>query len=152
RLIQPAVVGDDVCLREIPTDDIPPLAGYVATTPRPAAQTIIASDNGDPILAKWRCGLGHTIAFTSEPKPVCADDWVHWCEFAKFLSQLVRTVIGENLSVTVSVECSHQVDGDDLRLTADISDAAGNFQSDAEVELTSVDEAVRTSALAVERR
>ncbi|MCZ6508132.1 MAG: VWA domain-containing protein, partial [Acidobacteria bacterium] len=57
-LIVPMAVADDVALLGIDTDELPLLSGYVATTPKPAADVILVSDSGDPILAKWRYGLG----------------------------------------------------------------------------------------------
>src|SRR5262249_13185106 len=128
------------------------LSGYVATTPKPAANLILASDTGDPLLAKWRYGLGRTAAFTSETKPRWAEDWIQWPNFAKFWSQLVRSVTGEDLARSVSIECGHALEGDGIRLTADVRDAAGNFVSDAVLDLSTFDEAGRSRSLAVERR
>ncbi|MHC4416311.1 MAG: vWA domain-containing protein, partial [Planctomycetota bacterium] len=135
-LIVPSVLEDDVALLEIDTDELPLLTGYVATTPKPGAAVIVVSDSGDPILAKWRYGLGRSAAFTSEPKPRWAEDWIQWPDFAKFWSQLVRSVTGEKLGETISVECSHFPDGGGVRLTADIRDSSGNFVTDLDLELS----------------
>lgn len=151
RLVQPVVVGDDVCLAEIDTDELPLLAGYVATTPKSAANQIIVSDSGDPLLAKWRFGLGRTVAFTSDTKPRWAEDWLEWPDFAKFWSQLVRSVTGESLARSVSIECRHRPEGKGVLLTADVRDATGHFVSDADLELTAFDNAGRSRRLAVAR-
>lgn len=138
RLVQPTAIAHDVALEEIDTDELPVITGYVATTPKSAANTLIVSDTGDPILAKWRYGLGRTAAFTSEPKPRWGEDWVEWDDFAKFWSQLVRSVTGQDLHKTMHVECRHTMQGDVATLVADVRDAAGNFASDVELELTAV--------------
>lgn len=138
RLVQPSVVGDDPALAEIASDQLPLLTGYVATTPRPTAQMLIVSDTGDPILAKWRFGLGRTAAFTSEPKPRWAEDWIEWDDFAKFWSQLVRSVTSERASQGRQIEAGHRVDGDDVVLTADIRDPLGGFVDNVSVELTGI--------------
>ncbi len=149
RLFQPMAIGDDVSLREIDVDELPLLSGYVATTPKSKAQTLLVSDSGDPLLAKWRYGLGRTVAFTSETKPRWAEDWIEWPDFAKFWSQLIRSVTGENLAQTVSVECAHEVDDDGVLLTADIRDAADTFLTDVDLKLVAVDVNARSRELPV---
>jgi Mg-chelatase subunit ChlD len=69
----------------------PLLHGYVATQMKgPPAQQILASDQGEPILARWRVGLGHAVAWTSDVKNHWAVDWLRWSGFSKFFGQLVR--------------------------------------------------------------
>ena len=46
-----AIEGTDV-------ENAPPLHGYVTTKPKPTAETILISDLGEPILARWRYGAG----------------------------------------------------------------------------------------------
>lgn len=149
RLVQPVAVGDDAALREIDTDDLPLLTGYVATTAKPGANLILQSDSGDPLLAKWRYGLGRTVAFTSEAKPRWAEDWLDWEYFAKFWSQLVRSVTGEALSDDVYVECAHRVTDDVVILSADVRNATGGFVSDVDLQLSSVDAGGRAVAIPV---
>ena len=137
-------IDDDPALAEIDTDELPLLTGYVATTPKAAANLILVSDSGDPLLANWRCGLGRTAAFTSETKPRWAEDWLDWPDFAKFWSQLVRSVTGENLSRAYSLECSHHLDGTSVALSADVRDADGDFVTNAAVTLHTLDASGRT--------
>lgn len=69
----------------------PFLHGYVATEMKEApAQQILASDKGEPILARMRVGLGWTLAWTSDVKNQWAADWLRWSGFSKFWGQLVR--------------------------------------------------------------
>jgi hypothetical protein len=69
----------------------PFLHGYVATEMKePPAQQILASDKGEPILARLRVGLGWTLAWTSDVKNQWASDWLRWSGFSKFWGQLVR--------------------------------------------------------------
>lgn len=69
----------------------PFLHGYVATEMKePPAQQILASDKGEPILARLRVGLGYTLAWTSDVKNQWAADWLRWSGFSKFWGQLVR--------------------------------------------------------------
>jgi Ca-activated chloride channel family protein len=150
RLVIPTSIDDDESLKEIDAEELPPLAGYVATTPREAAKTIIISDSGDPILAKWRTGLGRAAAFTSDTKLRWAEDWIRWPEFAKFWAQLVRSVAGQDVSQELSLELAQEVRGDRVRLTADIRTAAGDFVSGAAPELAQHDPQSGTSRVAVD--
>jgi Ca-activated chloride channel family protein len=149
RLVQPIAIGDDVALAEIDTDELPLLTGYVATTPKAAANVILVSDSGDPLLANWRYGLGRTVAFMSETKPRWAEDWLDWPDFPKFWSQLVRSVTGENLARDLSVECSHSLEGAGVNLTADVRDSDGNFVTGATLELSALDPNGRTREIPI---
>lgn len=78
-------------LKGISIGSAPLLHGYVATQMKEApAQLILAADTGEPILARWRVGLGHTLAWTSDVKNMWAVDWIRWAGFGKFWGQLVR--------------------------------------------------------------
>src|SRR5690606_6853280 len=69
----------------------PLLRGYTSTQLKPApAQQILASDTGEPILARWRVGLGYAVAWTSDVKNNWAIDWLRWDNFGRFWGQLVR--------------------------------------------------------------
>lgn len=135
RLVQPVAIEDDPALAAIDLEDLPLLTGYVATTPKAAADTILVSDAGDPLLAKWRYGLGRTAAFTSEPKPRWAEDWLDWPEFARFFSQLVRSITGSDLNEQVHVSAEHRVENGQVVLTARVQDNDGVFVTDADVTL-----------------
>ncbi len=151
RLVQPIVIEDDASLEEIDTDELPLLTGYVATTPKPAARLLMVSDSGDPLLAAWRYGLGRSAAFTSETKPRWAEDWLDWPDFAKFWSQLVRSVAGQELGRTLTVECTHALDDRGMRLVAEVRDAGGELVDDVGLELSALGRAGGTRALSVSR-
>ena len=77
-------------------DGIPPLRGFVLTTPKPRGTTVLRAppregDNTgdvDPVLATWRFGLGSTAAWTSDLAPNWAADWVGWEKYRAFVKQL----------------------------------------------------------------
>jgi Ca-activated chloride channel family protein len=78
-------------LKGISIQGAPLLHGYVATQLKPPpAQLILASDRGEPILARWRAGLGWALAWTSDVKNMWAVDWLRWAGYSKFWGQLVR--------------------------------------------------------------
>ncbi len=78
-------------LRGIALGTAPLLHGYVATEARGRpAQLILASETGEPILARWHVGLGWSLAWTSDVKSRWAAEWLRWGGFSKFWGQLVR--------------------------------------------------------------
>jgi secreted protein with Ig-like and vWFA domain len=84
-------VGPADFLNGISISSAPLLHGYVATQMKPPpAQLLLQSDRGDPILARWRAGLGWALAWTSDVKNNWAVDWLRWPGFSKFWGQLVR--------------------------------------------------------------
>jgi uncharacterized membrane protein len=84
-------VGSAEFLKGVAIGSAPLLHGYVATELKPPpAQLILQSDRGDPILARWRVGLGWAIAWTSDVKNHWAVEWLRWSGYPKFWGQLVR--------------------------------------------------------------
>ncbi|HEX3773296.1 MAG TPA: VWA domain-containing protein [Polyangiaceae bacterium] len=78
-------------LKGIAINAAPLLHGYVATQLKPPpAQLVLQSERGDPILARWRAGLGWALAWTSDVKNNWSIDWLRWSGFSKFWGQLVR--------------------------------------------------------------
>jgi Mg-chelatase subunit ChlD len=82
-------VGHEI-LSEIDWGTVPPLGGYVATTPKPMSETLLVSHQRDPILSVWRYGLGRTAAYTSDFKAKWGVLWLRWDGLNKFVGQLVR--------------------------------------------------------------
>ncbi len=77
-------------------DALPQLRGYVLTTIKPRATTILRvpagkdpADSPDPLLAVWRFGLGAAAAWTSDLGPAWAQDWIGWDKYRAFVRQLV---------------------------------------------------------------
>jgi uncharacterized membrane protein/Mg-chelatase subunit ChlD len=80
-------------------DQMPPLRGYVLTTAKPRAGTILRvppakeqPDQLDPLLATWRFGLGATAAWTSDLGAAWAQDWISWEKYRAFVKQLAQEI------------------------------------------------------------
>jgi uncharacterized membrane protein len=88
---QPKVVSPADFLRGIDVAGAPYLHGYIATKLKPPpAQEVLESELGEPILARWRVGLGYTMAWTSDVKNLWAVEWLRWPQWGQFWAQLVR--------------------------------------------------------------
>ena len=87
----PAVAGYASNLKGVIEQGLPPLLGYVITSPKPKANLLLVGTEPDhPILAQWQRGLGRTVAFTSDAGGNWSRQWVKWPEFAAFWAQMVR--------------------------------------------------------------
>lgn len=106
---------------------LPALRGYVATTPRAAAQTILRGPEPyrDPVLAAWQYGLGRSVAFTSDATARWGQSWVSWDDFATFWGQAVRWTITEG--ATGNLETRVQLDDGQARVIVDARDDSGGF-------------------------
>jgi hypothetical protein len=84
-------VGDAQFLRGLDVKSAPFLHGFVQTQMKPTPATeLLESDSGDPILARWRVGLGWSLAWTSDVKSQWAVEWLRWPGWEKFWGQLVH--------------------------------------------------------------
>ena len=77
----------------------PPLHGYVLTSLKPRAQSVLEvklegedKEQIDPLLAVWRYGVGSAAAFTSDYSPNWAADWLNWGQRKALLHQLVTEI------------------------------------------------------------
>jgi uncharacterized membrane protein len=92
----------------IGANEYPQLLGYVATTPKPRAETPLFTDKGDPLLAHWQYGLGRAVAFTSDAKPRWAPAWLSWDKYRQFWSQVgqwsLRKLANSDFTADVTVD------------------------------------------------
>lgn len=124
-------------------ETVPALLGYVATTPKPAAQVMLWANETDPLLAAWQYGLGRAVAFTSDATGRWGRLWVEWDAFPRFWAQVTRWTILERPDTTLQARVTQ--DGDlttivvdapvnetqanpDLNLQATLIDSNGNTQ------------------------
>jgi hypothetical protein len=103
---------------------LPPLRGYVATAPKPAATLHALTPQQDPLLATWQFGLGRAVAFTSDARPRWAAEWLGWSDAALFWSRLVRWTIAAPFS---QLDVQAQVEGDQVRVVLDARDREGTL-------------------------
>ena len=115
---------------------VPQLAGYVATTPKPAGRVILATHQNDPLLAVWQYGLGRAVAWTSDATARWAQRWVTWDGFTRFWAQAVRWTIVERADVPVEVSVT--LEGEQARVTIDAVDQSGAFVDGLEARLSVV--------------
>ncbi|MGM0577124.1 MAG: VWA domain-containing protein [Myxococcota bacterium] len=79
--------------RGVGMDKAPPLLGYISTRAKRRAEVLMTSHLGEPILARWRLGLGQVVVWTSDVKNKWAHFWLSWPGYAQFFRQLIRDTL-----------------------------------------------------------
>lgn len=122
-------------LRGIAIQSAPLLHGYVSTRLKgPPAQLVLASDTGEPILARWRVGLGWALAWTSDVKNLWAVDWLRWSGYGKFWGQLVREHMKSDRRQELPMRT--EVAGGHVRAIVDAFTPDERFDNDLQSKLT----------------
>ena len=131
--VETTVVTSVEAFTDIDLDAAPPLRGYVRTLAKETAEVLIQSDSENPLLARWRYGLGRTAVFTSDVKNRWAADWLTWDGYGKFWSQLVRETMrrdgGEELDFVV------ERIGDEALITVSALTEEGAYRTDLDPRL-----------------
>jgi Putative glutamine amidotransferase/von Willebrand factor type A domain len=99
---------------------VPQLLGYIASTPKPAAQVVLRANDSDPLLATWQYGLGRAVAFTSDATGRWGKQWVQWQDFPKFWAQTIRWTILERSQSNIQAGVIQR--GDRTVVVADVPD------------------------------
>ena len=111
---------------------VPPLFGYVGTSPKDTAQVILETHQGDPLLATWQYGLGRAVAWTSDATGRWAQSWVTWEGFPVFWAQTVRWSITEGRDSNVETVVDYS--GESATLTVDTRGSAGGYLNNLALE------------------
>lgn len=117
-------------------ETVPQLAGYVATTPKPAARVLLSTHQDDPLLAAWQYGLGRAVAWTSDATGRWARAWVEWDGFSRFWTQAVRWTIVERADVPVEITVA--LKGEESHVTVDAVYESGAFVNGLDASVTVV--------------
>lgn len=115
----------------------PFLLGYVMTRPKPTSELILISEQGDPVLAWWRYGLGMSVAFTSDAKSRWAPEWLTWPGYSKFWAQVVRHAMRKAEAHGVFVDIQQRMGR--AVVTMDAANPDGQYINQAQTQLTVID-------------
>jgi hypothetical protein len=109
----------------VPVSSFPNLTGYVATTPRAAADVILQSPQGDPLLATWQYGLGRVMAWTSDAQGRWTADLLRWPNANHFFGDVVRYTLPQAGDPALQMETQVQGDHTHILITAPTYSGAG---------------------------
>ncbi len=120
-------------------ENAPPLRGYVTTKPKPTAETILISDLGEPILARWRYGGGTAVAWTSDVKNRWSTEWIRWNGYPKFWAQVIRSSMRRK--VYDSYDLTAKVADGRAHVVVDAIDSGDKFVNELDTHLEVIDPA-----------
>ena len=90
RDFKPRLVSPAPAVRGLVPAEFPDLHGYVRVSPKPAAETILTSDQEEAILAQWQFGLGRALVWTADGEGAWSKDWVGTEQFKQLWQQAAR--------------------------------------------------------------
>ena len=123
-------------LAGVPLNATPPLGGYVVTQPRREAETVLATSDGAPLLARWQMGLGQVVAWTSDLGARWSAAWAGWPPVTKFWAQVARSAMRRRAASHFPVRSTRV--GDLIQLSIDAIGPDDRFLTglDATVQVT----------------
>jgi uncharacterized membrane protein len=112
---------------------LPGLDGFVITGPKGGLnQVVLASHQGDPILATGQAGVGRCVAFTSSADSRWASKWLSWPGRSRFWEQVVRWAARSAQST--DFEMNADVQGRTATVSIETADPDGKFIPLAQLE------------------
>ena len=111
----PAISGVSPATTDL--EATPPLLGYLATTAKPTARTVLrVGEHNDPLLATWDVGLGTATAWLSDATSRWSAGWVDWDGYARFWSAVVRETFPSAGTADGTLRATVDAGGVDLRV------------------------------------
>ncbi|MCZ7644158.1 MAG: glutamine amidotransferase [Planctomycetota bacterium] len=108
--------------------DFPSVRAFVVTSLKSLSeQHLYATVEGEktPILARWRYGLGKSVAFTSDATNNWAPDYVAWARYQRFWANLFRWVCRQRMPSKHTVWTT--IEGDTARVMVEALDEKGEY-------------------------
>jgi Ca-activated chloride channel family protein len=141
RLHFPRLVKPVQALRGLDFAGAPGLAGIVPIRPKPLAELLLKTHEGEPLLVRGRRGLGRTVAFASDASPRWAATWLRWAGFPKFWSQIARDTMRQGAGSLGGASLSVAPGGAEgsWSVLVDVDAGDGAFANDLRGELEVLD-------------
>ncbi|MCZ7582086.1 MAG: hypothetical protein M5R36_01450 [Deltaproteobacteria bacterium] len=109
-----------------------------AAAPRPTSEVFITADKKEPLLARWRYGLGRASALLTDSGAAWARDWRRWPELAPLLERVVRGTMADQALRDFRIAVESRPGG--ARVMVDARDPYGHFVNNLELRLVVRDE------------
>ncbi|MCO4761119.1 MAG: VWA domain-containing protein [Myxococcales bacterium] len=98
----------------------PILMGFLTTKVKKGAEEILRVSTGQPLLVRWRLGLGKVTVWTSDLKNRWAHKWIDWPGYAVLARQMARDLLQEEMGMRLVVQLARERDR--LRIAVDAVD------------------------------
>jgi len=129
----PEVIRHGDMLAGLDLSDIPELYGYNAVRSKPGAEVFMTAEAKEPLLMRWRLGLGKVSLLACDTGADWARQWPEWRVYPEFIGHVARGTLGDqnrrNFRVTSEVSGYHS------EIFVDAMDHLGNFLNDQQLDL-----------------
>jgi len=105
---------------------LPPLTGYALTYPKPTAEVLLSAGKEDPILARWRLGLGRVAVLNTDLAGEWSGGWLSW-EKGGLLLDAILTAAEPMSGVSFGLRPSVEVTDTGIEALVDAHDPQGGF-------------------------
>ena len=114
--------------------ELPPLHGYVLTYSKPTAETLLFAGD-DPILSRWRIGLGQVTVLNTDLAGEDSSEWLSWSK-APLLVDAILSTAEPTQAASLGLAPSVEVRSEAIVARVDARDARGDFASFLDLEAT----------------
>lgn len=111
---------------------LPPLSGYVLTYPKPTAEVLLWAGE-DPIIARWRIGMGQVAVLNTDLAGVWSEEWLAWDRAALLLDTILAAVEPAS-PLSRSLRPMVEVGEGMICILVDARDEDGNFANFLDLE------------------
>lgn len=112
------LVSPHPAIRGLDISSLPEFAGYIAVTPKPEAEQLLGSPEGDVVLATWQYGLGRATAWTSDAGDSWTRDWTRWAGWGPFMAQIIAATYPDPASGLLQLTSTVEQEQATIRLDA----------------------------------
>ena len=92
RNFYPKLVSDNSILNPI-INEMPILQGYISTSKKNRSETLLVSDEDEPILAYWKYGLGNVYCWTSDVDGIWNAAYLETKEGSDFYMNIINDLL-----------------------------------------------------------
>ena len=117
---------------------IPSLTGYALTYPKPTAEVLLSAGKEDPILARWRLGLGRVAVLNTDLAGEWSGGWLSW-EKGGLLLDAILTAAEPMSGVSFGLRPSVEVTDTGIEALVDARDPQGGFVNFLGLEATLIE-------------
>lgn len=133
KKITPELLKKGDLLADLDLKAIPDLGGYNTADAKPTSEVFLTADKGEPLLARWRYGLGRVTVLATDGGAKWAGKWRKWDQYGPLMASLVRGTMADLALRNYRIEA--RSDDRAAAVTVDTTDQFGNFVNDLDLVL-----------------
>jgi len=125
---------------------LPPLTGYALTYPKPTAEVLLSAGKADPIVARWRLGLGRVAVLNTDLAGEWSGGWLSW-EKGGLLLDAILTAAEPVSGVSFGLRPSVEITDTGIEALVDARDPQGGFVNFLGLEATLIETGLSETSL-----